>query len=113
MDIWQILYEKARSVLNPRTISPFIEAGSVGAAILTKAGNIYVGVCIDTASTLGAAILAGVGVGVYPDFEDAVTRTVSVRRTHTPNPENYGAYNRNYSKYLRLYTQLKDLMKEE
>lgn len=67
----------------------------------------------DTASTLGAAILAGVGVGVYPDFESAVTRTVSVRRTHTPNPENYEAYQRNYDKYLRLYIQLKDLMREE
>ena len=67
----------------------------------------------DTASTLGAAILAGVGVGVYPDFENAVSRTVSVRRTHTPNPANYAAYDRNYNKYLKLYTQLKDLMREE
>ena len=53
MDIWKTLYDRARSVQNPRAISPFIEAGSVGAAILTKAGNIYVGVCIDTACTLG------------------------------------------------------------
>ena len=53
MDIWTKLYNEARRVQNERTISPFIEAGSVAAAILTKAGNIYVGVCIDTASTLG------------------------------------------------------------
>ncbi len=52
-DIWTILYEKARSVQNSRQVSPFIEAGGVASAILTKAGNIYVGVCIDTASTLG------------------------------------------------------------
>lgn len=39
--------------MNPRIISPFIEAGDVAAAILTKQGNIYVGVCIDTACTLG------------------------------------------------------------
>ena len=49
MDIWQIMYDRARAVLNPRTVSPFIEAGGVAAAVLTKAGNIYVGVCIDTA----------------------------------------------------------------
>lgn len=52
-DIWKILYDKAREVQNAREVSPFIEAGGVAAAILTKSGNIYVGVCIDTASTLG------------------------------------------------------------
>jgi len=51
--MWKTLYEAARSVQNGRTVSPFIEAGGVAAAILTKNGNIYVGVCIDTASTLG------------------------------------------------------------
>lgn len=52
-DIWEELYEKAKLVLNPREISPFVEAGGVAAAVLTKAGNIYVGVCIDTASSMG------------------------------------------------------------
>ena len=52
-EIWTKLYNEALSVLNPRTVSPFIEAGGVGAAILTDKGNIYKGVCIDTASTLG------------------------------------------------------------
>ncbi len=47
------LYEMARSRYNPRTVSPFIEAGGVSAAILTEQGNVYTGVCIDTASTLG------------------------------------------------------------
>lgn len=48
-DIWKILYDKAREVQNAREVSPFIEAGGVAAAILTKSGNIYAGVCIDTA----------------------------------------------------------------
>ena len=52
-DIWKTLYEEARKVQNPREISPFAEAGGVAAAILTKAGNIYVGVCINTACSLG------------------------------------------------------------
>ena len=51
--IWDLLIEKAKEVQNPRMVSPFIEAGQVGAAILTKNGNIYTGVCVDTASTLG------------------------------------------------------------
>lgn len=47
------LYKKAKEKFNPRVISPFIEAGAVSAAILTDKGNIYTGVCIDTACTLG------------------------------------------------------------
>jgi len=47
------LYQIAKSKLNPRTISPFIEAGGVSAAILTNNGNVYTGVCIDTACSLG------------------------------------------------------------
>ena len=51
--MWNELYNAAVKVQNSRTISPFIDAGGVAAAILTKQGNVYVGVCIDTASTLG------------------------------------------------------------
>jgi cytidine deaminase len=47
------LYEIAKSKQNPRKISPLIEAGAVSAAILTENGNVYTGVCIDTASSLG------------------------------------------------------------
>jgi cytidine deaminase len=50
---WQDLYDAAKARYAPRTISPFIEAGGVAAAILTDRGNVYTGVCIDTASTLG------------------------------------------------------------
>ena len=50
---WQDLYNEAKSKLNPRVISPFIDAGRVAAALLTKGGNIYTGACIDTSCTLG------------------------------------------------------------
>ena len=53
MDIWEELYTAARKVQNDRAISPFIDAGGVAAALRTKAGNIYTGVCIDTAASLG------------------------------------------------------------
>lgn len=46
--IWKELCEKAKSVICPKEISANIYAGSVGAAVLTKEGNIYTGVCIDT-----------------------------------------------------------------
>ena len=53
MDDWQKLYEAAKRVQNERAVSPFIDVGGVAAAILTKNKNIYVGICIDTASSLG------------------------------------------------------------
>jgi cytidine deaminase len=47
------LYEIAKNKINPKKISPFIEAGGVSAAILTENGNVYTGVCIDTSCSLG------------------------------------------------------------
>lgn len=50
---WKDLYEAAKSALNARRISDYVTAGEVSAAILSKSGKIYTGVCIDTCSTLG------------------------------------------------------------
>lgn len=50
---WSDLLEAAKSVLNERRISKYVTAGEVSAAILSKSGKIYTGVCIDTCSTLG------------------------------------------------------------
>lgn len=67
----------------------------------------------DTATTLGAVILAGVGVGMYADFEEAVKKTVVLKREHIPNPEVKEAYDRNYKIYLELYKNLKDVMSQK
>ncbi len=66
----------------------------------------------DTATTLGAVILAGVGVGLYRDFKEAVDLTVTVKREHKPNPEVREIYDRNYKIYLELYRNLKETMKK-
>ena len=50
---WDRLYIAARKVQYERKISPTIDAGAVCAALLTEKGNIYSGVCIDTACSLG------------------------------------------------------------
>lgn len=47
------LIRRAQEVLNPRRLSPTVEVGGVGSALLTDKGNVYVGVCIDTASSMG------------------------------------------------------------
>lgn len=78
MDIWQKLYDEARKVQNPRVISPFIDAGGVGAAILTKGGNIYVGVCIDTSCSLGMCAERAAIVNMITMGESKIDKVVAV-----------------------------------
>ena len=66
----------------------------------------------DTATTLGAVILAGVGIGMYKSFEEAVDKTVEIKRSHKPDPAHREVYDRNYETYLKLYDHLKDIMAE-
>ena len=78
MDMWNKLYDAARKVQNGRVISPFIEAGGVAAAILTKQGNIYVGVCIDTASGLGMCAERNAIANMITNGESRIERVVAV-----------------------------------
>lgn len=64
----------------------------------------------DTATTLGAVILAGVGAGVYKSFEEAVARTVRVRRAHEPDAGAHGVYRGCFLRYLELYERLEGMM---
>lgn len=62
------LYERAKMVVRPRRLSTDVDAGGVGAAILAESGEVYTGVCIDTACSMGfcaehAAIAALVTAG--------------------------------------------------
>lgn len=52
-NIWTKMYDSAKAVLNERRISEYVTCGEAAAAILSKSGKIYTGVCIDTCSTLG------------------------------------------------------------
>ena len=50
---WNEMYTAAKAVQDGRKISEYVEAGGVAAAIESESGKIYVGVCVDTACTLG------------------------------------------------------------
>ena len=67
----------------------------------------------DTATTLGAALLAGVGVGLYQNYEEARSKTIKVQRIYEPIEENVTVYNKGFKKYLKLYESLEHLMVEE
>lgn len=76
--MWKKLYDEAVKVQNARIISPFIEAVGVAAAILTKKGNIYVGVCIDTASTLGTCAERNAIASMITHGESRIEKVVAV-----------------------------------
>ena len=77
-NIWDKLYNEARRVQNDRVISPFIEAGGVAAALITKTGNVYVGVCIDTASTLGMCAERNAIANMITNGESQIDKIVAV-----------------------------------
>lgn len=72
------LYEKAKSVLNPRRLSETAEAGGVGAAILTEGGRVYVGVCIDTGGSMGFCAEHAAAAAMITAGESRVVKMVAV-----------------------------------
>lgn len=54
---------------------------------------------VEDASSLGAALLAGVSAGIYKNMEDAVVRTVRVKERREPRGESQKAYEELYPKY--------------
>lgn len=64
----------------------------------------------DTATTLGAAMLAGKAIGMYESYAEAVKLAVKDTRKHTPASDTKEAYDKAYETYLSIYEDLKDLM---
>ena len=56
---------------------------------------------VEDVSALGAAIIAGVGVGVFDNFESACDLTVSLGQTIFSNTEQIEKYERYYRRYSR------------
>ena len=77
-EIWQKLSDAARSVQCERQLSPLMEVGSVGAAILTDKGNIYTGVCIDTACGMGMCAERNAMANMITCGESKITKVAAV-----------------------------------
>lgn len=77
-EIWNTLYKEARKALKPRKVSETIEAGGVAAAIESLSGAIYVGVCVDTACTLGICAERNAIFNMLTNGEDVIKRVVAV-----------------------------------
>ena len=72
------LYQKAVEVLNPRQVSESLEAGGVAAALVTDKGNVYRGVCIDTACSLGFCAEHAAAAAMLTAGEQEIAKVVAV-----------------------------------
>ena len=52
-------------------------------------------------ASLGAAILAGVAIGLYPDVQTAA-QVNTIACSHSPRPENVPVYDALYRRYCRV-----------
>lgn len=57
--------------------------------------------------SFGAALLAGIGCGIYKNTEEAVNKSVKVLSERISNPENSKVYKKTYEIYKSLYKSLK------
>jgi len=76
--IFDDLYQRAKAVLNPRKLSEYAEAGGVGAAILSASGTVYVGVCIDTACSMGFCAEHAAAAAMITAGESHVLKMIAV-----------------------------------
>ena len=76
--IWTELYNAAKEVQNPRQISDYVSGGEVAAAILSKSGKIFTGVCIDTCSTLGICAERNAIFNMITNGENEFTKVVAI-----------------------------------
>ena len=83
---WNKLYEAAKHVLKPRDISKIIEAGGVAAAVESASGKIYVGVCVDTACTLGICAERNAIFNMITNGEDSIKRVIAIGRNGKAMP---------------------------
>ena len=75
---WDKLYIAARKSQYERKLSPSIEAGSVSAALLSAKGNIFTGVCIDTACSLGMCAERNAIANMITNGESRIIKIVTV-----------------------------------
>ena len=64
---------------------------------------------VDEATPLGAAILAGIGVGAYRDEQDALEHVYKPGVTYLPDPGRAEKYAQGFGIYRQLYPALKDI----
>ena len=73
------LYNAAKAVVAPRRLSDTAECAVVGAALLTAEGNVYVGVNVDTACSMGFCAEHAAAAAMLTHGENHVVQFIAVR----------------------------------
>ena len=77
-NIWQEMLQAAKAVWKGRQVSEYVSCGEVSAAILSKSGRIYTGVCVDTCSTLGICAERNAIFNMLTNGEQEIERVLAV-----------------------------------
>lgn len=60
------------------------------------------------ATSLGTALIAGVGIGIYPNIED-VNKYIQTEKVFHPNPDNHNSYLQMYEQWKVIYQKQLEL----
>jgi cytidine deaminase len=80
MNSFDRLVGAARSVVAPRQLTDSATCGTVGAALETASGDVFVGVCVDTSSSLGFCAEHAAAAAMLTAGQSTVIRMVAVNR---------------------------------
>ncbi len=64
---------------------------------------------ISEAGTLGVAILAGTGIGIFKSVDDASGKLVKIKKQYEPDLELHQQYLEKYEHYKRIYKAIKEI----
>lgn len=60
---------------------------------------------VKEATALGAAIMAGHGVGLFPDISATAKKLVHIEHRFEPNMENHATYMKLYEDWRKMYAR--------
>jgi xylulokinase len=114
-----ITFEQALSIRQLRTAGIEVsELRAIGGGARSKKwlqmkadiiGTPVCGIEVSDAASLGAAILAGWGTGIYASLQAGVERTVAIRARYTPNEKRHVEYRDRLGVYEQLYPTMRAL----
>ncbi|MCR5624408.1 MAG: cytidine deaminase [Lachnospiraceae bacterium] len=92
MDIWEQLYERAKSEYHPEDVSPFVMAHHVVCALEAENGEIFAGFCIESCSGVMALCAERVAaLNMYVNSGQTVIKRMIAFRNEPPRGDVEGS----------------------
>lgn len=79
MDEWNMLYSKALELQGEKKLSKFLKIKGVSAALLTRKGNIYVGVSLDSSCAIGMCAERNAIANMLTNGENSIYKILAVK----------------------------------